>query len=83
MKPIVLVKGNDDKVNITIDEFKKYIDDAYEAGREDGRNERSWHPWISTTPYYASSTDTITISGCNVSGNTSDKTGSWSSNIKL
>ena len=62
MKPIVLVKGNDGKVNITIDEFKKYIDDAYEAGREDGRRERGYYWNTITTPYYT--TDKVTIT-CN------------------
>lgn len=38
MKPIVLMKSNDFMVNITIDEFRKHINDAYESGWCDGRN---------------------------------------------
>jgi hypothetical protein len=67
MKPIVLMKGNDGKVNMTIDEFKKYIDDAYDAGYEDGRRAHVY-PWYTTT--YSSGTvpasDSITISASDV-----------------
>ena len=83
MKPIVLMKGNDGKVNMTIDEFKKYIDDAYEAGREDGRRERGYsYPWYTTT--WSSGTvpctsDSITISANDIiSGPT---TGTAASNL--
>lgn len=63
MRPIVLIKGKDGNVNMTIEEFKKHLDDAYDAGVQDGRKDRCnyWPQW---TYYTTPTTDKITIS-CN------------------
>lgn len=67
MKPIVLTKEHDGTVRMTIEEFKKYIDDAYEQGRSDAARNNwygNWHNWYSsTTPGIAA--DSITISCSN------------------
>ena len=47
MKPIILVKDKDGKIEITEAEIKKLISDAYDEGYRDGRQSQSW---ISTTP---------------------------------
>ena len=47
MKPIILVKDKDGKIEIAEAEIKKLISDAYDEGYRDGRQSQSW---ISTTP---------------------------------
>ncbi len=47
MKPIILVKDKDGKIEIPEAEIKKLISDAYDEGYRDGRQSQSW---ISTTP---------------------------------
>lgn len=47
MKPIILVKDKDGKIEIAESEIKKLISDAYDEGYRDGRQSQSW---ISTTP---------------------------------
>lgn len=47
MKPIILVKDKDGKIDIAETEIKKLISDAYDEGYRDGRQSQSW---ISTTP---------------------------------
>ena len=51
MKPIVLVKDQDGKVVVTVDEIKKMVEDAYDDGYMDGSSNR---PTIVTTPAYPS-----------------------------
>lgn len=42
MKPIVIVqKKPNDKIEMTLEEFKKYLDDAYEEGFAAGRRKDS------------------------------------------
>lgn len=36
MKPIILEKDKDGNLQITVDEIKKMVQDAYESGYEDG-----------------------------------------------
>ena len=64
MKPIVLTKEHDGTVRMTIEEFKRYIDEAYEQGRSDAPRYNWWnHLYSSTTPSIAA--DSITISCSN------------------
>ena len=76
MKPIMIQIDKQGKIDITAEEIRKIIDDAYAQGYSDGKasvtpaiiyNERTWPYWreywySTTTPY--TTTDHITIS-CN------------------
>ena len=37
MKPIILIADQDNQIKITPDEIEKIVDDAYQAGYEDGK----------------------------------------------
>lgn len=50
MKPIILEKDKDGKLQVTVDEIKKMVEDAYEAGYEDGR--KAVPITIPSTPFY-------------------------------
>lgn len=56
MKPIVLTKEADGTVKMTIDEFRQYIEDAYNQGRWDA-NHNYWY----STPNTITCADSITI----------------------
>lgn len=59
MKPIVLTKEADGTVKMTVDEFRQYIEDAYNQGRWDANH----NYWYSTTtiPTTITCADSITI----------------------
>ena len=58
MKPIVLTKEADGTVRMTIDEFRRYIEDAYNQGRWDA-NHNYWYSTV--TPNTITCADSITI----------------------
>lgn len=58
MKPIVLTKEADGTVRMTIDEFRQYIEDAYNQGRWDA-NRNYWYS--TTTAPTITCADSITI----------------------
>lgn len=58
MKPIVLTKEADGTVRMTIDEFRRYIEDAYNQGRLDA-NHNYWYR--TTTVPNITCEDSITI----------------------
>ncbi len=59
MKPIVLTKEADGTVKMTIAEFERYIEDAYNQGRWDANHSY----WYSTTTPITNDRLTITCNG--------------------
>ncbi len=53
MQPIIIFKepNSNGKIELTTEEFKKYISDAYEQGKEDG-HVVGYYPITTTNPYY-------------------------------
>ena len=80
MKPIIIVKDKDGKIEITEAEIKKLISDAYDEGYRDGRQSQSW---ISTTPSVILNNDLnkITLDEYITKCNDNICTTSWNHNI--
>ena len=56
MKPIIIGVNKDGKVEMTLDEFRKHMDDAYWQGHRDGSLTGSTNGngrWWETQPYFA------------------------------
>ena len=53
MKPIVLEKDANGNIKLTVEEIKRMVEDAYDAGYKDGKNSVTViNPIPSTTPSY-------------------------------
>lgn len=55
MKPIIIGVNKDGKVEMTLDEFRKHMDDAYWQGYRDNSLSSSTNgngKWWETQPYY-------------------------------
>ena len=69
MKPIVIFKGvnSNGKIELTPEEFKKYVEDAYENGYKDGNKTVTYAPtwtwtWPWTVPTVTYCNDTTAVS---------------------
>jgi len=44
MKPVVIVKDQNGNVQLTVEEVKKMVEDAYDAGYADGKSAIQYYP---------------------------------------
>ena len=67
MKPIV-IEVKDSKINMSMSEFKKYIEDAYQQGYSDASKVSTYNNpywWRDLTCMNSTPTDTLKITYCN------------------
>lgn len=71
MKPIIIGITKDGKVDMTLDEFRKHMDDAYWQGRRDNTQSVTTFNgrWWETTPYYCGYTGNTTVSAATLNIN--------------
>jgi hypothetical protein len=84
IKPIVIVADKDGRVSMTVDEMKKLLDDAFEAGKQSGTTTINNYPYVYRRwwddPYYTtitcgtstSSQANITLTSSNTNQDSSD-----------
>ena len=58
MKPIIIYINNKDsnKIELTTEQFEKYLTEAYEQGYAEGKSDNTWH--YPTLPVYYYGTNT-------------------------
>ena len=73
MKPIIIEKNSDGKINITAEEISKMVEDAYNQGYADGKStytpviinpiyERPYWNWVTTTsPVVTLGSDSVSV----------------------
>jgi len=61
MKPkLIFVNGEDGKVDMTYDDLLRIVDDAYQAGLEDGSGTITTVPYINPMPTWTDHTEITT-----------------------
>lgn len=72
MKPIV-IEVRDGKINMSVSEFKKYIEDAYQQGYSDASKLGTYNPYWWRDLTCTNGTDTLTGNSLKITYDASDK----------